>query len=85
MKRRWFQIHLSTSVVLAIVASTMLYLNCFPPHMEGLHGFPVQWDGGEGIPVVFLLTLDLIFAILELIFAWAVCEYAITLGEARKP
>jgi hypothetical protein len=89
MTRRWFQIHLSTAIVLMLVAGTLLYFNMQPPHLEedeALHGIPFQWNyPNEVVSAWIIIATDMLFASLLMFFAWCVCEYAIKLGEVRKP
>jgi hypothetical protein len=40
MTRKWFQIHLSTAVILVLVAGGLLYVNLSPAHRQGS---PLDW------------------------------------------
>jgi hypothetical protein len=75
MKRRWFQIHLSTAIVMLLAAAFLVWLNFRPRlgHLEPIFssGFPVKTHIGEieyGFPLT-AATRDTEFYAIE-VWAW---------------
>jgi hypothetical protein len=95
MKRRWFQIHLSTAVVLMFVAGAMIWVNLAwtEAAIAGLDhhrliGFPFSFYGQQGQRKEILIVelfLNLAFWSGLLTYIAFVCERRIRRREARKP
>jgi hypothetical protein len=89
MNRRWLQVHLSTAVVLTIVAGGLMWANLVMYH-EGIAGccgwpmcyraelwFGVMWDHGN-------LAVDIFTAATIITVTAFVCEWRIRRREVRK-
>lgn len=96
-KRRWFQIHLSTAVVLMFVAGAILwanvashefvYLNNKSKAWEAIavHGWPIYADRPAEHPVYSILwAANVIVGFFVLTMTWVFCESLIRRREARK-
>ena len=79
--RRWFQIHLSTAVVLMVVAGALLGLNISNA------GWPIQieyWGSLRNHPQLRGIVLDICLNIEILLGVPALLEYLIRRREARN-
>src|SRR6266404_1141238 len=93
-RRPWFQIHLSTAIVLMFVAGGILWLNVTPDwaHMSSVYGWPKGfYEERFGNPIAgtrfFLgtLILNIIAGIIILGYIAFLCEAFLRRREARAP
>jgi len=61
LKRRWFQIHLLTAVIMMLVAAGLLWANTIPWKVYGCNGGPGpdQWYINYGWPFEFIFLTDI--------------------------
>lgn len=77
--RRWFQLHLSTCVIMMFVASGLVWLNVRANSNPQFEGNTIDYLDGYGWPLYYYYASNGKFTIVDL--AFAVVEYGLVLNE----